>query len=47
MAVPISAMTGRLSAAAVGKGERARKSVIGDVEASQQLASAAAEPGGI
>jgi hypothetical protein len=47
MAVTIGAMTGRLSAAAMGKRERARKSVRREMEAGQEPASAAAEPGGL
>jgi len=47
MAVPVGAMTGGLSAAAVRKRERARKSVVRDLEARPEQARAAAEPGGI
>lgn len=36
MAVTVGAMAGRLSAAAVGKRERARKSVVRDMEAGQE-----------
>jgi hypothetical protein len=47
MAVSVGAMTGRFSAAAVGKRERARKRVVREMEARHQSARAEAEPGGI
>jgi hypothetical protein len=47
MAVTVGAVTGRLSAAAVGKRKRARKSVVRDLEAGQEQAYTATEPGGI
>ena len=47
MAGPLDAMTGGLSAAAVRKRQRARKCVVREMEARQQGACAAAEPGGV
>ena len=46
MAVTVGAMTRRFSAAAVGKRERAWKSVVRDMEAGHQSPDAAAEPRG-
>jgi hypothetical protein len=45
MAVPAGAMTGRFSAAAVGKRKRAGKSVLGEMEPGQEAACTASEPG--
>jgi hypothetical protein len=47
MAVTVGAMTGRLSAAAVGKCERAWERIVRDPKTGQQKTRAAAEPGGI
>jgi len=47
LAVPVGAVTERLSAAAVGKRERARSSVVRDREAGQEQAYTAAKPGGL
>lgn len=46
MTVPFSAVAGRLSATAVRKRKRAWKGITGDLEASDEEASAAAEAGG-